>query len=63
MIRPGLLALGATVTALLALSDGRASLHHPDDPMAIPVSAAGVPEPLPFDEFSRRRAVLTWRSP
>ncbi|MBY0458921.1 MAG: tetratricopeptide repeat protein [Gemmataceae bacterium] len=40
-------------------SEGRASLHHPDEPMAVPVTSAGEPEALPFDEFSRRRAVLT----
>jgi hypothetical protein len=56
--RSGVIAVGVFATLALTLSDGRASLHHPDDPMAIPVSTAGVPEPLPFDEFSRRRAVL-----
>ncbi len=59
MVRLGIVALGAVVAGLLSLSEGHASLHHPDDPMAIPVSVEGVPEPLPFDEFSRRRAVLT----
>lgn len=59
MVRFGVTALGAVVAGLLALAEGRASLHHPDEPMAIPVSAAGEPEPLPFEEFSRRRAVLT----
>ncbi len=58
MGRLGLVALGAVVAGLLVLPEGRASLHHPDEPMAVPVSAAGVPEPLPFDEFGRRRLVL-----
>ncbi len=58
MVRFGVTALGAVVAGLLALAEGRASLHHPDDPMAIPVSAAGEPEPLRFEEFGRRRLVL-----
>lgn len=52
------MAFGAVVAGLLVLSEGRASLHHPDEPMAVPVNAQGVPEPLPFDEFRRRRIVL-----
>lgn len=57
MGRLGLVALGA-FAGVFALSPARASLHHPDDPMAVPVSAAGEPEALPFDEFGRRRLVL-----
>jgi hypothetical protein len=37
---------------------GRASLYQPDDPMPFPVSATGVVEPLPFDEFKRRLIVV-----
>ena len=56
MVRLGMAALGAV--AVLALAEARASLHHPDEPMAVPVSAAGDPQPLPFGEFGRRRLVL-----
>ncbi|HEY1187626.1 MAG TPA: tetratricopeptide repeat protein [Gemmata sp.] len=58
MVRYRFIALGVTVVGLLGLSEGRASLHHPDEPLAVPVNAQGVPEPLPFDEFGRRRLVL-----
>ncbi|MBP3959128.1 hypothetical protein J8F10_28115 [Gemmata sp. G18] len=58
MVRHGTVALAALVVGLLALSEGRASLHHPDDPMAIPVSEKGAPEALSFEEFGRRRLVL-----
>lgn len=61
MVRWNVTAGVALVSGLIAWSGGagRASLHHPNEPMAVPVSAQGVPEPLPFDEFSRRRALLT----
>lgn len=49
----------AAVAGLLVPPGGRASLHHPDEPMAVTVNAQGVPEPLPFDLFARRRAELT----
>ena len=51
-------ALFALAVVWFGLSEGRAALHHPDEPMAIPVNAQGVPEPLPVDEFGRRRLVL-----
>lgn len=58
MVRFRFVALGVVVAGLLGLSAGRASLHHPEEPMAVPVNAQGVPEALPFDEFGRRRLVL-----
>ncbi|VTS02921.1 : TPR_9 [Gemmata massiliana] len=58
MVRHGVVVLGTLVVGLVALSEGRASLHHPEAPMAIPVSEKGVPEALPFEEFGRRRLVL-----
>ncbi len=40
------------------LTNAHATLHHTEDPLAVPVNAKGEPEPLPFDEFGRRRLVL-----
>ena len=59
MVRFRAVVLFVALAGLVVLPNGRASLHHPDEPMAVPVNAQGVPEPLPFDAFSRRRAELT----
>jgi len=57
-MRAAIVGLVTGLLALLLVSGGQASLHHPTDPFAIPVNAKGMPEPLPFDEFARRRLVL-----
>jgi hypothetical protein len=38
-------------------SDGRASLHHPEDPFAVPMNEKGEPD-LSFETFASRRADL-----
>ena len=52
------LGLGVAVVAVATSVPGRASLVSPDDPMAVPVRPDGTAEPLPFDEFRARYAVL-----
>ncbi|MDY3554839.1 tetratricopeptide repeat protein [Gemmata sp. JC717] len=58
MRRYGGVAVLVVLASLLTRPAARAALHHPDEPMAVPVNAQGVPEPLPFSEFARRRLVL-----
>ncbi|QJW95343.1 tetratricopeptide repeat protein [Frigoriglobus tundricola] len=58
MGRVAIVGLGVAILTVVFVSDGRASLHHPTDPMAVPVNANGEPEALPFNEFLRRRLVL-----
>lgn len=58
MRRLGLVAFGAVIAGVLLVANGRASLHHPDEPMALEVNAKGEPQALRFEEFSRRRLVL-----
>jgi thioredoxin-like negative regulator of GroEL len=54
------LTAGVASAALLAAGAGRASVYSPDDPrFAVPVAADGTPQPLEFNEFKRRLAVLT----
>jgi hypothetical protein len=57
VIRAAILAVG--IVTLVFASDGRAFLYHPEDRTGVvPVGDAGGPEPLPFEEFSRRRVIL-----
>ena len=58
MVRVASIGLVVGLLALAGAPDGRASLHHPTDPMAIPVNVKGEPEALPFDDLRRRRLVL-----
>lgn len=58
MVRLALVAVGAVVAGVFALPESRASLHHPDDPMALTVNAKDEPQALEFGEFGRRRLVL-----
>src|SRR5699024_6930628 len=53
-----LILLAVAAAALLPAGPVRASLYQPDDPMAVPVRPDGTADPLPFDEFQRRMAVL-----
>jgi hypothetical protein len=50
--------VGSVVGLALVAGPGRASLYSPEAPFAIPIED-GKPSQLPFDEFKRRRAVLT----
>jgi hypothetical protein len=50
--------VASLVGLALVASPGRASLYSPETPFAIPFEE-GKPSQLPFDEFKRRRAVLT----
>ncbi len=56
MARVVILALAAL--AVVALPDGRASLHQPKEGLDIPVDPRGVPDPLPHPEFMRRLLIL-----
>ena len=58
--RVAIVGLGVAILAIVFSSDGRASLHHPNDSTGtIPVDDTGAPEALPFDPtFKLRRLVL-----
>lgn len=58
MVRVALVGLFVGLLALVGAPDGRASLHHPDEPFAVPVNDKGEPEALPFSAFANRRAAL-----
>ena len=58
MARVALVGLFVGLLALAGPPDGRASLHHPDEPFAIPMNDKGEPEALPFGAFASRRTNL-----
>ena len=58
MVRVALVGFFVAVLALVCTPDGRASLHHPDEPFAIPMNAKGEPEALEFSSFKNRRSNL-----
>ncbi|MCI0703600.1 MAG: tetratricopeptide repeat protein [Planctomycetia bacterium] len=58
MVRVLIVALGVLVAVALVVPEGRASLHHVQQPVAIPVDDKGTPQSLPFEEFKRRLLVL-----
>lgn len=58
MLRVAIAVLFGGALVVLLATDGRASLHHPEDTISsLPVEESG-PVALPFDEFSRRRLIL-----
>ena len=57
MVRVASIGLVVGLLALAGAPDGRASLHHPDEPFAVPMNDKGEPE-LAFSSFANRRTNL-----